>query len=167
MIGSFKSQFTGLNESEAKKKLGEHLTEMDLDGDGKVTEQDLSTWIIKQVEKGLMSEEFDEFGLDLVDTDKNKVVTWEEIEDNLRQQSPDAADDVQFKKEKQSAKLKFDHADKNGDKVLSREEYARYSMPDYFSDMTDYSIKQHILGKKLYYYCRTSYSYVILSLGYN
>ena len=121
---------------------------MDLDGDSKVSEYELSKWITKQAEKGAMAEDVDQLGLDVVDTDKNKKVTWQEVVDDLRQYSSDTSNDTQFQKDIKFEKLKFEHADKDEDKVLNREEYAKYLMPEYFSDMVDYALKQYILGKK-------------------
>eukprot|EP00794_Sanderia_malayensis_P015974 gene15974-17582_t len=142
LLKHYQSQFESMSSRKGKKKLEEHVQEMDFDKDGTVSKDELRQWLIAQAEKGATQEALALEGVQSFDLDKNGKLSWEEIFEDLKKLGNIANDD--FKKGIESEKIRFENADKNKDKFLDDLEYTRYATPEYFTEMANYTILSYI-----------------------
>ena len=121
------------------------MHDMDLDGDGFVSREEFSKWLIAQAEKGATLDAMGMSGIDSFDLNQDNKLSWHEVFEDLRKLGN--IESAEFKKGIEMEKVRFAHADRNKDKVLDESEYPRYASPEYFTEMANYSILSYIAGK--------------------
>lgn len=117
---------------------------MDLDGDGQITKAELTSWFIKQAEKGSALEAEKLAGVKSYDTNKDQKLSWEEIFEDLKKLG--SMGNPTFKRGIEMEKVRFQFADKDKDGFLNDSEYGYYATPEYFSHMDNYTILSYIHG---------------------
>lgn len=142
LLKNFQSSFDELTPQESKDKLEEHVHDMDLDGDGFVSREEFSKWLIAQAEKGATLDAMGMSGIDSFDLNQDNKLSWHEVFEDLRKLGN--IESAEFKKGIEMEKVRFAHADRNKDKVLDESEYPRYASPEYFTEMANYSILSYI-----------------------
>ncbi|KAI4464736.1 reticulocalbin [Holotrichia oblita] len=133
ILGSAKEaeEFDHLTPAESKRRLRILLTKMDLDGDNKISRQELRAWILRSF-RMLTKEEADE-RLQDVDTNNDGRVTWEEYVADTYGLGEDAdQNDIEAENEELIAddRLMWEAADTNHDNILEDEEWIAFSHPE-------------------------------------
>ncbi|XP_063242709.1 reticulocalbin-2 [Bacillus rossius redtenbacheri] len=147
ILGSAKEaeEFDHLSPEEAKRRLAILLKKMDLNSDGFVSRNELHAWILRSL--SMLSEEESEDRFEDADENEDGVVTWQEyISDSYGIQDSDEEDneidDNSEEKLISDDKIMFRAADGNGDGVLNKQEFLKFSHPEEHPEMLPVVLKQ-------------------------
>lgn len=149
IIGSHQAheEFDGLTDAEARVKLSEMVSRMDSDGDGLVTEIELTQWIIKSFRNLDIEEASIKMNTD--DRDKDGFVMWDEFllsvygfdSDQMTDWAEDKNQEIQdFMQLVDADEKRFLLADEDNDGQLSNTEYASFLHPQDYTHMQEYEL---------------------------
>ncbi|XP_026737924.1 reticulocalbin-2 [Trichoplusia ni] len=151
ILGSVREaeEFDKLSPDESKRRLGQLLPKMDLNGDGQIDRQELKQWILKSF-INLSREEAQERLLE-ADDDRDGAVTWSEyLHDSF---GVDSEDDVGPDDTGDSGMLLQEEksmwatADANSDGKLEVDEFEVFTNPEEHEQMHQYLINQTLREK--------------------
>lgn len=143
-------EFEELSTEEAQTKLREIVEKMDVDNDKSVSESELTEWILNSFVS--LSQEDSAERFEEVDVNNDGRVTWEEVLEEFGiYDEPDlekiADEEPELKIELDESIKRFKIADKDGDGVLSIDEYFPFSNPEESPEMHDSIILENLRQK--------------------
>lgn len=144
VLGSKKleEEFDDLSPEESKRRLALLVKKMDVNGDGFVTAEELTQWILTSFQK--LDEEDSLEQLKEHDTDKDGKVTWKEYISKQYGYNPEDMEDFKhrdqedledFNKMVEEDHSKFNAADEDKDGALNEKEYVAFEFPYDFKHM--------------------------------
>jgi len=135
--------FEELTPEESKERLGKLFDKVDKDSDGFVTEKELKDWIHYTQNRYILSDV--EKQMKQSDTDKSGSIDWEEYKKStygFMDEEGNKSEMDQFKDMLARDEKRFNRADKNGDKILSTEEFGAFLHPENHEDMKGLVIEE-------------------------
>lgn len=135
-------RFDDLTPEESKKSLGEIFDKIDTNKDGKVSADEMSTWISKVSKKMLYTDvdrSWKEYGLSKGDT-----LTWERYLEDLIGEDGEYEDEDEASKKNllQRDERRWRQADEDKDGRLSKLELLSFLHPEHFPKMRDVVVKE-------------------------
>lgn len=146
-LGSKKEEeeFDELPPEIAKKKLRILAKQMDTNGDGQISEEELVNKIMHSFKTLDMEDGQDQFKE--LDVNKDGFITWKEYKDtkyNYDESSSSEEDKTRIKKEMDEDRKKFNAADQNHDNQLTIDEFMAFHLPHHFEHMWDNEIDRQL-----------------------
>ncbi|KAJ8305275.1 hypothetical protein KUTeg_015820 [Tegillarca granosa] len=129
----------------AKKKLRILAKQMDTNGDGQISEEELVNKIMHSFKTLDMEDGQDQFKE--LDVNKDGFITWKEYKDtkyNYDESSSSEEDKTRIKKEMDEDRKKFNAADQNHDNQLTIDEFMAFHLPHHFEHMWDNEIDRQL-----------------------
>lgn len=131
--------FEELTPEESKRRLGIIVDKIDSDKNEFVTKEELELWITHIHKKQIYDDE--EFQWKDIDKNKDGLIGWAEFKDFAYN---DDKSDSHIESGMARDERRFKFADKNGDALLDKEEYAAFFHPEEFSHMKDIVVLEAI-----------------------
>jgi len=121
--------FEELTPEESKKRLGKLFGKVDKSGDGLVTEEELKEWIQFTQKRYIWDDA--EKQMKQNDMDKDGKIAWDEYKNSTYGFiEEDDSNNAQYQEMIGRDERRFKKADKNGDSILSAEEFAAFLHPE-------------------------------------
>lgn len=140
------SEWRDLPADEVMEKLSELFPKIDVDRDKKISIPELYEWIEQHMKKHVLRQA--DVKMRDIDTNKDGKVSWEEyIETQYPSSHEKGLDEKvlgEFRELVSREKKRFDFADTDNDKELSREEFSLFLHPEESKRMTTYLIEESL-----------------------
>uniref|UniRef100_A0A8C5WGX5 Reticulocalbin 3 n=1 Tax=Leptobrachium leishanense TaxID=445787 RepID=A0A8C5WGX5_9ANUR len=140
--------FDQLTPEESKERLGKIVDKIDRNNDGFVTHEELKDWITHSQNRYIYENVNKHYGD--YDQDKDDKISWKEYKNATYGYSPgevefyDVHDKDTYRKMMKRDERRFQHANKDGDMIATREEFTAFLHPEEFDYMKDVVITETI-----------------------
>ncbi|KAG8568730.1 hypothetical protein GDO81_014124 [Engystomops pustulosus] len=140
-------EFADLSPEEQHKRLKSIIKKIDVDADGFLTVDELSSWIQKSFKHYILEDTKEQFAE--VDLDRDGTVTWEEYNIHMYDRIIDYSEDTvlddfeeeSFRRIHLKDKKRFERADQDNNSVLDLQEFTDFEHPEETDHMLEFVIE--------------------------